>query len=189
MNAILVYQEYRALKLHFTTDYDYFKYGGKLRVKNDPRGRKDWGFFERLSKDKEYPTLILSNILKNPKLWVGDLFNTECVETHNLWKRRNQGLTYQFKTDINKLPDDINEFLLSKNGHPELLRKYIAGEITLETLCILNNKIGFVNYWNSVMEGDPVWGATEGLMLKYTPFVHYDKGKIDKIFLDKFGPL
>ena len=51
-----VYLMYCALKAHFNSDYDFFKYGGKTKISRDSFfKRKDRHFFVRISKKyREY---------------------------------------------------------------------------------------------------------------------------------------
>ena len=52
MNEFEAYQKYIALKLHFTSDYDYFKYNGKTNVTlNSFNERKDKFHFKKLVKN------------------------------------------------------------------------------------------------------------------------------------------
>ena len=51
MNEFEAYQKYIALKLHFTSDYDYFKYNGKTNVTlNSFNERKDKFHFKKIVK-------------------------------------------------------------------------------------------------------------------------------------------
>ena len=51
MNEFECYSTYTALKLHFTTDYDYFKYNGKHNASVASfEKRTDKRFFKRLAK-------------------------------------------------------------------------------------------------------------------------------------------
>ena len=52
MNEFEAYKEYIALKLHFTSDYDYFKYNGKTNVTlHSFEERKDKYHFKRLRRN------------------------------------------------------------------------------------------------------------------------------------------
>ena len=59
MNEFEAYEKYVALKLHFTSEYDYFRYNGKTSVTlKSFNERKDRFHFKRLSKKYDDPTLI-----------------------------------------------------------------------------------------------------------------------------------
>ena len=58
MNEFEAYKEYIALKLHFTSDYDYFKYNGKTNVTlHRFEERKDKYHYKRLAKKYEDSTI------------------------------------------------------------------------------------------------------------------------------------
>ena len=64
--AFNAYRTYLALKQHFTSNYDYFKYNGKVNVSpNSFETRKDKFHFYKLSKKKDYQKIILSTIVDN----------------------------------------------------------------------------------------------------------------------------
>ena len=67
---------FHALKLHFTSKYDFVKYNGKCNIGKDAfMLRKDKFYFYKLSrkyKKEELFGYYISNILVNPKLWAGD---------------------------------------------------------------------------------------------------------------------
>ena len=66
---------YLILKLHFTTDYDYTRYGGKTSANgNIFLKRKRQKFFARVAKKYDDKALeyYVSNFVKSPKGWLGD---------------------------------------------------------------------------------------------------------------------
>ena len=67
MNAHETYQKYMALKRHFTSDYDIFKYKGKIKNVEHSRFevRRDKMFFHKLSKLKDAESFMLANMLAN----------------------------------------------------------------------------------------------------------------------------
>lgn len=190
MSAFEVYKDYLALKNHFSNkNYDYFKYKGKVRTSVDSfNKRKDKIFFEKLAKNKEFHEFLVSNLSEDPKLWIRDLaYSDDALKRYLNWKKRQQSLSYTFKNDLSKLNSDFDSNLLCKNGHPILLKLYLGGEISLETLCIVLKMTKSVKYWNKSMEYDPVWEDIRNKVIKYTPFLKYDEEKFLKIVLDKFG--
>ena len=70
------YKIYLALKSHFTSDYDYFKYHGKMRVKEESfLKRRDKFFFEKIERryKKELVPFFVSNLIKEDNAWSGSL--------------------------------------------------------------------------------------------------------------------
>ena len=87
-----VYKTYVALKMHFTSDYDYFKYNGK--VKAEPTSfetRKDKYHFYKMSKRKDWFNYILSNIVSDES-WIGNMLTPEGEQRHVEWSKRIQSL-------------------------------------------------------------------------------------------------
>lgn len=190
MSAFEVYKDYLALKNHFSNkNYDYFKYKGKVRTSIDSfNKRKDKIFFEKLAKNKEFHEFLVSNLSEDPKLWIRDLaYSDDALKRYLNWKKRQQSLSYTFKNDLSRLNSDFDSNLLCKNGHPTLLKLYLGGEISLETLCIVLKMTKSMKYWNKSMEYDPVWEDIRNKVIKYTPFLKYDEEKFLKIVIDKFG--
>ena len=51
MNGLEAYSTYLAVRNHFKTDYDYFKYNGKIKVNEDKfRTRRDHYQFEKMAR-------------------------------------------------------------------------------------------------------------------------------------------
>lgn len=191
MSAFDCYKEYLALKNHFSSpNYDYFKYNGKLKVNADSfNTRKDKLFFQKLSKHPDVHNFLIANLSKNEKAWIKELaYSEEAERTYKEWLKRQQSLTYVFKNELNRLSTNFNDnFLIDKKSpHPLLLRRYLGGDVSLETLCILLDFSKAKRYWDKKMEYDPVYQEVKKKVEKYTPFLKYDEEKIKKICLDYF---
>lgn len=105
------YEMYHGLKLHFTSKYDYVKYGGKTKVSKDQfMLRKDKYTFYKLSrkyKREELFGFYVSNFLKNPKVWVGELLMEDADSEYKLWLRVQQSLSYIFDQNLQFLFDQV----------------------------------------------------------------------------------
>jgi len=190
MSPFEVYTDYLAVKRHFTTSsYDYIKYQGKITASVQSfEKRKDKLFFQKLAKHPDVHNFLIANFAVNEKSWIKDLAYSESAEkNYKEWVKKNQSLTYMFTQDLSKLGDDFNEiFACKSNEHPLLLKKFLGGEISLETLCLLLYISGALNYWNKKMQYDLVWSKIKTKIEKYTPFINADLDKLKKICLDKF---
>ena len=183
------YQTYLSMKSHFTNPkYDFFKYGGKSRATMASfNKRKDKYWFEKTSRkysDEQILNFLLANFVTtdNPQnLWIGEIINSG-ERNYADWMRRKQSLTYLFKEQSSELlsNNDLNEvFNCSKNKHPVVLKKYLGGEISLETLTILEKDFSFVSKFDKKLT-DPVWETVSLKIKKYIPFIninvfHYKK--------------
>ena len=187
-----VYQDYMALRRHFnSSSYDYFKYYGKVRgdAENSFNKRKDKFFFEKVAKHRDPHGFMLANFAKYPKTWIRDIaYSDEAEKTYQDWLKRKESLTYLLQKDLNKLqfPFDRN-FAIEDRQLSHLLVLYLGGEINIETACILTDLVGCYRYWNKQLKEDVIWQEIGQLIKKYTPFVNYDKEKVNKIVLDFFA--
>ena len=184
------YQTYLSMKSHFTNSkYDFFKYGGKSRATMSSfNKRKDKNWFEKTSRkysDVEVLNFLLANFVTTDtpqNLWIGEIINSG-ERTYAEWTRRQQSLTYLFKEQSNELlfNKKLNEvFDCSNNKHPIVLKKYLGGEISLETLMILEKVFSFVKNFDKKLT-DPVWETVSLKIKKYTPFLNINVFPYKKI--------
>jgi len=178
------YKIYIAVKQHFTTSYDYFKYNGKTKYKLDSfLRRKDIFFFRKLSRKYKHDELVayfVSNFVKNSE-WIGNLIGEEAERNYIQYRKKVESLNYTFKNDVLFLIDyanekhiNINELLLIKNkNHPVLLKLLIQDKITLETVIIMDDILKFICYWNTKMD-DFVWEGQSLRMMKYKKFMRFN---------------
>jgi hypothetical protein len=193
MNAYECFKEYLSLKNHFTKDsYDYFKYNGKVRTNlSSFEKRKDKIFFHKLAKHDNVHGFLVANLAHNPKTWIKELaYSEEAEKVYKDWYKKQQSLSYLYKKEISEqlAPTfDANFKVLNDHPHPYLLRLYLGGYVTLETLCILLHLTGAKKYWDSKLEYDIVYEGVKNKIQKYTPFVKFDEEKLRKITIDYFS--
>ena len=176
------YQHYLSLKNHFTNPkYDFFKYGAKTRASvTSFNKRKDKYFFEKTSRkynDKEVVDFLVSNFVEadSPSnLWIGEIINSG-ERTYAEWMRRQQSLTYLFKEQSNELflENKLDDVFNCSKGHPIVLKKFLGGNISLETLVIYHKIFLFGNTFDKQLL-DPVWETVSLKLKKYMPFLNID---------------
>lgn len=189
MTPFETYTEYLAIKSHFNGKYDYWKYCGKLSVKQSTfESRKDKIFFQKLAKHSDVKGFLIANLSKDEKGWIRTLaYSEECEKIYKDWLKRQQSLTYMVKQDLGKLDDDFNSnFKVVNNEHPPLLKAYLSGDISLDTISVLLDLTRAIKHWNKEMEYCPVWNEVSGKIMKYTPFIKYDKEAIKKVIVDYY---
>ena len=174
------YQTYHSKKSHYTKrKYDFFKYGGKSRATMSSfNKRKDKYWFEKTSRkysDEEVLNFLLSNfaIADNPQnLWIGEIINSG-ERNYADWMRRKQSLTYLFKEQSEKLlsENELQTVFDCSKGHPVILKRYLGGEISLETLTIMEKVFSFVKDFDKKLT-DPVWETVSLKIKKYIPFIN-----------------
>ena len=184
------YTMFNAIKLHFTSNYDYFKYRAKTNVTQDTfmKNSAKYSYYKisRKYSSDEMRNLFVSNFVYRDCQWIGDILSEDGEDCFRKWQKVNQSFTYKFKSDIEDLiGDHPNEMLRVVDGqHPLLLRKVMAGDIAIETLVILNDIMNFFPMWSKKIQDDIIWPAWKRKIEKYTPFVEYDKQKFKTILKD-----
>ena len=183
------YQTYLSMKSHFTNPkYDFFKYGGKSRATvSSFNKRKDKYWFEKTSRkysDQEILDFLLSNFItaNNPQnLWIGEIINSG-ERNYSEWMKRQQSLTYLFKEQLEGLLSEkkLDEVFDCSKGHPPILKKYLGGDLSLETLIILEKIFSFVKKFDKTIK-DPVWETVSLKVKKYIPFININMGYYKKI--------
>ena len=188
--AFEAYREYLSLKRHFTSDYDYVKYSGRINASEKSfDARNDKIFFEKLAKHKDLKNYIIANLLVNPKIWVKELaYSATAEKTYSEWQRRQQSLSYIFGNELAKLnPDFDSNLVIKDNEHPPLLLKYITGEVCIETVIAILRMTGCVKHWNAKMADDPVWEDAYLKIKKYSPFAVINVDKLKNIVIQNFS--
>ena len=180
------------MKSHFTNPkYDFIKYGGKSRATiTSFNKRKDKYWFEKTSRkysDQEVIDFLLSNFVNatNPQnLWIGEIINSG-ERTYSEWMKRQQSLTYLFTEQSNELLSEKNldEVFNCSKGHPIVLKKYLGGDISLETFAILEKIFSFKNKFDKKL-ADPVWETVSVKLKKYLPFLNINVFHFKKILRD-----
>lgn len=184
------YRCYLSMKNHFTKDkYDYHKYRGKVRATNEAfYKRKDRFWFEKLARnksDQEVVDFFVSNFITctDPsKLWIGELIK-DGEGRYVEWKKRNQSLSYIFKEETESVFSNGNfdsMFAIDGTRHPQILKEYLRKNISIETLVILNQILGFRENFDSHLK-DPVWETVSMRIKKYSPFLNIDVQRYKQI--------
>ena len=186
------YQTYLSMKNHFTNrKYDFFTYGGKSRATMTSfNKRKDKYWFEKTSRkysDQEITDFLLANFVTTDtpqNLWIGEIINSG-EKTYADWMKRQQSLTYLFKEQSTELLSEkkLEEVFNCSKGHPIVLKKYLGGEISLETLTIMEKIFSFVKNFDTKLQ-DPVWESVSLKIRKYLPFLNINVFNYKKILRD-----
>jgi hypothetical protein len=182
MTSFDAYKTYLALKNHFSKPkYDYFKYAGKTRASIESfNKRKDKYWFERLARqknDNEIKDFFVSNFVALDNLsntWIGEMIRTG-EDTYQQWTKRQQSLKYMFTQESQDLlsDDNLNEVLDASKQHPIILKKFLSGKISIETLCIYDKIFLFRNNFDKKLL-DPVWEIVSLKIQKYSSFLNID---------------
>jgi len=192
---------YYAIRLHFTTNYDFFKYRGKTRKFGNLDSKRGKNFIFRLEKKygNEFANFLVCMFasIKKEDVRLDCLITSENEKIYDKWKTRMQSLPYHFEQDLNFLKDlevpfnDLFKCSVIRNGvksksHPLILKHYIKGDVNLETLIIIDIVLGYFTHWDSVMGDDFLWKELHFKIKKYKPFLSISKDRYKEILKKVF---
>jgi hypothetical protein len=185
---------YQALKLHFTQEsYDFFKYNGKTNVSVTTfENRKDkYHFYKlsrRLAQKDDMVDFIVANLVEDEKTWVGSLLMQESEVNYRKHQKIIQSMSYTFENDCKLIFGDCilnpNEVLMTDGDYPVLLKKGLQKLVNIESVCLLNNMLGFVPMWSKKIADTIHWPNYRMKLLKYSAFIPKDDVKY-KLILKK----
>ena len=183
------YRCYLSLKNHFTKDhYDYIKYRGKTRATVQAfYKRKDRFWFEKFARqknDQEVVDFFVSNFIYSTDpgtMWIGEMIK-EGEGRYQEWQKKVQSLTYLFKEEVNTLFEGkkVDDIFDCSSGHPPILKSYLSGSTSLETMVICDRILGYREEWDKKLN-DPVWETVSRKIKKYSPFLNIDVPRYKKI--------
>lgn len=177
-----IYCLYLALKQHFTVDkYDFFKYNGKTKnvSKESFLSRRDRFQFEKLARKCDNPMIhMMVNFLQD-KTWIGDMLDDEAFDATKRYVKKVQSMSYIFKNEIEKYDNLKSLFKVEDNGYPMILNEYMRGDISLETIIILDAFIDFITKFDAKLKDDYLWSKFSFKARKFAPFLlrEIDKNK------------
>ena len=193
-----VFKTYLAVKNHFTTDYDYQRYGGRVTAKLESfTKRPDRYFFHKLSKrynERDILDYFVSNFAVDGNKWVGNLLNNEGTENYTRYKKYKESFDYHFRNDCVAIRNDFdNKSILFDDGfhvhsgqHPRVLRLHIQKRIHIQTTIILDSVLSFSKVWNKEITEKVVWPKIAHTLAKLKPFVLYNQTQAKLIMKDVF---
>jgi len=181
-----VFRVYMAVKLHFTTKYNYFDYEGKVNIKLDTfTKRNDRYFFHKLStkynKD-EILDFFVANFTEKDKNWIGNLLENDGRDIYLKYKKVKDNFKYHFRNDFVNILSDFNSkrisfddgFVCNNGQHPRLLRLLIQRRASFQTFVVLDQVLSFIKNWNKQIEEKVVWPKIAHKVSKLKPFIKYN---------------
>lgn len=175
------YKVYYAIRLHFTTDYDFFQYNGKTRISDKSwYSRDDRFFFKKIERDIGLDNLVpffVANYMDGQNLWVKKLIGVRAKRNFEFFTPEEHYNTFRgdlalLKARHEALMNDIEEGV-----HPNLLKYYISKEISPVTMIILQSLTKYSSSWNKVIGSDPQWSSVRSYFGKLKDFVVFDRQK------------
>ena len=193
-----VFKTYLAVKNHFTSDYDYGKYGGRVTAKLESfTKRPDRYFFHKLSKrynERDILDFFVANFAVDSNKWVGNIINNEGAENYTKFRKYKDNFDYHFRNDCVSIRNDFanrgilfNDGFLVHNGqHPRALRLHIQKRINIQTTVILDSVLSFSKVWSKDIDEKVVWPKIAHTLAKLKPFVLYNETKVKLTMKDVF---
>ena len=189
LTALQAYQTYLSIQAHFKRHkYNAFRYNFKTNASKDAfLKRRDRHFFTKLAnrftkQDDLIEYLVANNVAD--KTFVGDMD----IDTYYDWAKRKIQRFHQFKLDMKKLVCYIPEhgfdavFIDNNGQYPIMIKKLLAGEVSLETVVIFHK---LSNAANQMPDFDPmIWPDLKRKIVKYAPFIRIDKDKYQTALLN-----
>ena len=181
-----VFRVYMAVKLHFTTNYNYFDYDGKVNIKLDTfTKRNDRYFFHKLStkyNQNEILDFFVANFIEKDKNWIGNLLENDGRDTYLKYKKVKDNFKYHFRNDFVNILSDFDSkrisfddgFVCNSGQHPRLLRLLIQRRASFQTFVVLDQVLSFIKNWNKQIEEKVVWPKIAHKVSKLKPFIKYN---------------
>jgi hypothetical protein len=196
MQAYEVYRLYMALKLHFTTEsYDVTVTKGAVKSSESAfLKRRDVFLFRKLAKKfvarQEIINYFVANFAAGDKN--GGIFSADSDDIYEKWKGRQDRLSYMFANDINRLLIEAEKaeqdpFVSVNNQHPIIIKLLLGNKISLETVIILDKLLDFRYNVNTELLNDFIWNDLNLLIIKYRPFVRFDRSKFSQLWIKEKG--
>ena len=181
-----VFRVYMAVKLHFTTNYDYFEYDGKVNCKLETfTKRNDRYFFHKLStkyKQDEILDFFVANFIDKDKNWIGNLLENDGREIYLNYKKVKDNFKFHFRNEFTNIVNDFSTkrisfddgFLCRDGQHPRLLRLLIQRRASFQTIIVLDQVLSFIKNWNKQIEEKVVWPKIAKTIERMKPFINYN---------------
>jgi len=195
--GIDAYRTYLAIRNHFKSDYDYFKYNGKVRVSDESfLKRRDKFFFAKLQRKYKKDELVyffVANFMHDENMWSGSLVGSQSENVYMEWKKHIESLRYNFKIECENLQNELelkghtfdSLFKINNNRHPVILTKLLGRHISIETFSIMDIVLNFTSYWKEIAD-DVIVSSVLQKSVKYKPFLAIDadifKSIMKKVF-------
>ena len=186
MTGYEFYKLYNAVKLHFSSEgYNFFTFDGHIRSSPDAfERRKDKYIFHKLArmyKEDEAVSFLVANFVAGNASWSRKLVSSEAAKAYTEWQRVTESMSETFKNDLARVvpvPAEFNKLFEVNDGQlPKLLVCLQQKDVSIETMVILNNILGFIKVWDKKIEDDIIYPKASMKIRKYGSFLHVNVDK------------
>ena len=89
---------------------------------------------------------------------------------------KRQGFFEMFEVEMKPLVDAFEDLFKIENGqHPKLMKEFLGGRVSLETIIILDELVGYGPQWDTELRDDIIWIDLNNLMNNYERFLTIDQ--------------
>ena len=189
MDGFKAYKIFMATKLHFTTEkYDVFEKEGRVTGSRSTfEKRNDRFLFEKLSNkfksEQDLAHFFVANFAYGNR---NVIYSEESDSFYREWTRRKESRTQIFKQDLDTIENHVwvnkiqpSELFSIESGAPELLKLYLGGHVTLESMVIINEFENFLQSWEPLIM---MWHDAFLIIRKAKRFVRFDQDKLQSIY-------
>ena len=165
------YKLYLALQRHFNSDYDFFKYNGKVRGSLDSfEKRNDRFSFEKCAKivpEDKMVDFFVANFVNDEKTWIKNMNKSFLVKYDATWKNITKIFEEDLHTIRNEGPGKVMEV---GKDFPRIYKMVLQNEIRIETVIILNTIFPFVDKHVETVQVPFIFPELIKKIKKYEPF-------------------
>ena len=169
------YVLYLALQRHFSTEYDFFKYNGKIKASVQAyEKRNDVFSFEKLVKiipEKDQVDFFICHFLENPTEWIRNMD----ISNLDAFKSKYARLLTTFENDLYTIYNNGVQRCFDasdKSNIPLIYNMMLSGDVEIETLIIIDEYIHkFIDNHSQNIDVPFVFPDTIKKIKKYKPFV------------------
>ena len=182
------FREWFAIKAHFTSmKYDYVKNQGKTPNNSvaDYEASRYRNHFIRVANHYSPKWLMISTLVDKPEAWITDTRSEKAEELLTERLAKVQALKYTFTQELKLLKDDfVSNIRYDTGEHPYVVRLYLGGKISIETLTIFCSLTKRFELWG--VGTDHVLEGVTRKSFKYKTFIPFDELKYRDILIDRF---
>lgn len=165
------YKLYLALQRHFSTNYDFFKYNGKVNASTEAYSkRNDMFSFEKLTKivlKEDLIDFFVAHFLENPKMWIRNM-SKSTMDQH---QAKIKNFSTKFREDLEYLSTyHLPDLIKVENDIPLIHKLALDGSITIETVIAMDNFYPFIDKHAKECKVPFVFPDYIMKLIKYKPF-------------------
>lgn len=187
-NGFEVYRTFLAIKAHFDpeTDYDFVKYNGKTRIKNNTLGLKERMLTESIGRKFNREELIeyfVASFLYAPFIrvdcrYLSHFVSDEAANTYLDWKKDKFNYSYILRDELSVISDamflskaSFNDMFKSSFGSmPPVVNMAIKKHIRPYTLVVFESLLGFMSRADKKINDPILWPSIKSTIQKTVPF-------------------